>query len=435
MDLSHSRKVSVDKAQEDFSREPVPQEKTLSGVHIALVIIGGTIGIPVYLMSANLGGSLGLAQAGPAFLLGCLVLACLGALTSLSGSRSHLSTYMLVAFAFGRSGAKLVNFIIALSLLGWYAVTMNVFAQAMDSMVQDLSGYRVQHAWYIVIGSLMMCGVSIAGFQGIDKLALMLVPIMLVFLLYAALLATETKALSDMLSAQQPALSFSQAVSAVIGSYIVGVVIQPDYSRFARNDRHAMWAVFFALGISFPIVMLLSAVPGVATGEQDLVKIMIMLGIGVPAFILLLLGSWSSNVLSLYSSSLSVATIFTRVHLWKIILIIGFLGTLLAFLNAQTYLVDFLLLLGIAIPPVAGIYAIEVLLFRRGHCDVRQLDEEPPFNRAAFFAWGAAILFGWLSQNQVLSLVSVSAIDSLAVACALYTMLKLPKRFLATLEY
>ncbi|GAA6153805.1 cytosine permease [Pseudoteredinibacter isoporae] len=421
----------MDNTREDFSREPVPQEKTLSGVHIALVIIGGTIGIPVYLMSAKLGSSLGLAQAGPAFLMGCLVLGGLGALTSLSGSRSHLSTYMLVAFAFGKRGAKIVNLIIALSLLGWYAVTMNVFAQAMDSMVFDLSGYSFQHAWYIVIGSLLMCAVSIAGFQGIDKLALMLVPIMLLFLLYAALLATETRPLSEMLHTQQSALSFSQAVSAVIGSYIVGVVIQPDYSRFAKNDRHAMWAVFFALGISFPIVMLLSAVPGVATGEQDLVKIMILLGIGVPAFVLLLLGSWSSNVLSLYSSSLSVATIFTRVHLWQIIVMIGFLGTVLAFLNAQAYLVDFLLLLGIAIPPVAGIYAIEVLLFRRGHCDVNSLSQEASFNIVAFSAWIGAIIFGWLSQNHAVSLVSVSAIDSLIVACVLYSTLSWSKKALA----
>lgn len=425
----------MDKSREDFSREPVPQEKTLSGIHIALVIIGGTIGIPVYLMSAKLGSSLGLAQAGPAFLLGCLVLGGLGALTSLSGSRSHLSTYMLVAFAFGRRGAKIVNFIIALSLLGWYAVTMNVFAQAMDSMVQDLSGYSIQHAWYIVIGSMLMCGVSIAGFQGIDKLALLLVPLMLMFLLYAALLATDIKPFSEMLEAQQSALGFSQAVSAVIGSYIVGVVIQPDYSRFAKNDRHAMWAVFFALGISFPLVMLLSAIPGVASGEQDLVKIMVLLGIGVPAFVLLLLGSWSSNVLSLYSSSLSVATIFTRVHLWQIILIIGLLGTVLAFLNAQRYLVDFLLLLGIAIPPVAGIYAIEVLLFRRGHCDVHKLDEESPFNAKAFIAWGGAILFGYLSQHHILSLVSISAIDSLLVACVLYSMFNFQKRFLTVARY
>ena len=89
-----SRRMDVsenfDQDQDDYSRNPVPQEKTLSGIHIALVLIGGTIGIPVYLMSANIGGSLGLSKAIPAFTIGCFILGILGALTSLSGSRTHL---------------------------------------------------------------------------------------------------------------------------------------------------------------------------------------------------------------------------------------------------------------------------------------------------------------------------------------------------------
>lgn len=409
-----------DQALDDYSRNPVPQEETLSGLHIALVIIGGTIGIPVYLMSAKLGSSLGLVQALPAFSLGCVILGVLGALTSLCGSSTHLSTYRLVEFAFGRRGAKLVNLIIALSLIGWYSVTMNVFAQAMDSMVLDLSGMSFHKAWYIVLGSALMCGVTVSGFKGIDKLAIMLVPLMLIFLIYAACIAMETRTIESLWMPNNQSLNFSEAVSAVIGSYIVGVVIQPDYSRFAKNNRQAMAAVFVALGVSFPIVMLLSAIPSMATGEQDLIKVMIILGIGAPAFILLLLGSWSSNVLSLYSSSLSMATIFTRVHLWQIITVVGTIGTALAFLNMQEYLVGFLLVLGVSIPPVASIYCIEILYFRRRHCDVETLEQEPAVNVAAFIAWLLASGLGFLAQQNAINLSGIAAIDSVLVSSLVY---------------
>lgn len=406
--------------EDDFARQPVPADKTLSGIHIAFVVIGGTIGIPVFLMSANIGGQIGLSSAMMAFSFGCFILGILGGLTSLTGARTHLSTYMLVEFAFGRKGAKLVNLIIALSLIGWYGVTINVFAQAMDIVVRDLLNQELARVWYIFGGSILMCGVTVSGFKGIDKLAIILVPFMIIFLLYAAVISYDMIPSWDRGNSTSEGLDFSGAVSAVIGSYIVGVVIQPDYSRFAKSPRHALWAVFIALGVSFPIVMILSAIPALGTGESDLVKIMILLGIGVPAFLLLLLGSWSSNVLSLYSSALSFSTIVAHVPLWKIIVAIGTVGTGLAFLDIQEYLVDFLLLLGISIPPVAAIYVIEVLINRKSNCDIEGLKSEPAINKAAFFAWGSAILMGFLAQNSVFSITTIAAMDTIVISAFIY---------------
>ncbi|MEQ8800736.1 MAG: hypothetical protein RLP45_01715, partial [Haliea sp.] len=96
--------------------------ETLSGVHIALVIIGGTIGMAVFLVSAQIGGSLGLQRAAWAFVAGCLILAVMGSLTSHVGATTRLTTYQLCAQAFGGAGAQLVNTVIALSLIGWFAV-------------------------------------------------------------------------------------------------------------------------------------------------------------------------------------------------------------------------------------------------------------------------------------------------------------------------
>ena len=100
---------------DDFSREQVPRDKTYSGIHIGMIIAGGVIGIPGFLQAAKVGGSLGLEQAAVAFLSGCFILGSLGALTSYAGTRTRYSTYMLTGFAFGRTGGKFVNFIIALT--------------------------------------------------------------------------------------------------------------------------------------------------------------------------------------------------------------------------------------------------------------------------------------------------------------------------------
>lgn len=410
----HSNSVTL---TDDYSRDKVPEEYTYSGLHIALVIVGGTIGIPMFLMAAQIGSSLGLARAVPAFFAGSLILGTMGALTSYAGARTRLSTYILTEFAFGRQGAKIVNLVIALSLVGWYGVIANVFAQAADMVMRDSLSVHLPIWSYAVVGSLLMVAVTLSGFDGIDKLALLLVPAMLFFLAYAAWITWD----GGVGSAQTGGdMSFSQAVSAVIGCYIAGVVIQPDYSRFARNRRHAVYAAFIALGVSFPVLQMLAAVPSVATGEQDLIKIMVMIGIGLPAFLLLLLSSWSSNVLCLYSSGLSFSTVFTRTHLKTLLILIGVIGTALALVHAQSYLISFLMILGIGIPPIAAIYVMDVLVIRKGCCEPETLSQEPAIGMTAFFSWGIGLAVGVAASNDIATVTGIAALDTVVSASVIY---------------
>lgn len=409
---------------DDFSREQVPQEKTFSGFHIALVMIGGTIAVPVFLMAAQIGSSLGLAGAIPVFFTGSLVLGILIGLTSYVGAKTHYSTYMVTQFAFGRQGAKFVNLVIALSLIGWYGVISNIFARAADLMMQDAFGWVVPIWFYVIIGSVLMVSVTISGFKGLDKLALTLVPFMALFLFYTAWLSYDVNSVWGG-AGKDSYFTFSSGVSAIIGSYIVGVVIQPDYSRFARNVRHAMIAAFVALGISFPLIMVLSAIPSIATGEKDLIQIMVILGIGVPAFLLLTLSSWSSNVLSLYSSSLSLSTMFSIARLWQITIAVGAMGTVIALTTAQDFFVTYLIILGITIPPIAAIYILNILWVRRGNCDNKLLAKEPAIDARAFITWIVASTIGYFSHFGELNLIGAASLDSVFSAFLCYAILNI----------
>lgn len=409
----------------DFSREQVPDDHTYSSLHIGLIIIGGTIGMAVFLMAAQIGSALGLQQAGVAFALGSLILGIMGALTSYVGAKSRYSTYMLSEFAFGRTGAKWVNALVALTLVGWFGVISNVFGEAASFVLSDLYGINLPVWAYVIAGSVLMVGVTLSGFQGIDKLALYLVPLMVAFIAYAATISwSDVKSWTVPVGDTEP-VSFSFAVSAVVGTYIVGVIIQPDYSRFARNVMHAAWAAFIALGVSFPIILFLTAVPSGATGESDLINIMIAIGVGLPAFFLLLLGAWSSNVLCLYSSGLSFSTILIRFHLWQVILSVGIVGTLLALFGALDYFTDFLLFLGITIPPIGAIYIIDVLLVRQGEFSAETLTQEPAYDISAFAAWFLATVAGYVAAESIIALTGIASIDSIIIAAIIYAGLKL----------
>ncbi|NIB40486.1 cytosine permease [Pseudomaricurvus alkylphenolicus] len=419
----------VNTRPDGFFHSPVPEDCTKSSWHIALIVVGTLIGIPIFLVSAQVGGSLGLSEALPAFLLGSLVLCVLGVLTSVTGATTRLSTYVLAEFAFGRSGAKIMNFVIALTLIGWYAVTANVFGQAADMAIRAGLGWQLPAWLYVISGSVLMIWIAVVGFSGIDRLAFLLVPLMLFFLLYTNWLTVDHIPGWDVPVALGASMTFSEATSAVIGGYIVGVVIQPDYSRFARNVRQSAWAMVLALGVFYPIVQVLAAIPSVATGQVNLIEIMIALGIGVPAFLLLVLGSWSSNVVGLYSSGLSLATVFSQGRLSSITLAAGVTGTALALSQAQDYFIPFLVLLGILIPPVAAIYVIDVLLVRRGRCATDALKNEPAFNINALLAWALSSGVGYASSNGLVELSGVSALDAAIVAALLYPLLKVQVLF------
>ena len=405
----------------DFSKSQVPASATYSGWHIALVIVGGTIAVPAFLMAANLGASLGLRNAAIAFGCGCFILGSMAALTGLCGQKSGLSAYMLNEFAFGRWGGRIASTVVSMTLIGWFGVTSALFGRAANLMGRSVFGIDWPVELYMVLGGGLIVAVTVTGFKGIDKLALALVPVMLGFLMMAAWMSFPQLEQWTEPTGGTP-MTLTTAISAIVGSYIAGVTIQPDYARFARSRRAALGSAFVALAISFPILLFCTAIPSIAYNEPDLLNVMIALGIGIPAFLLLILAAWSSNVLSVYSGALALATVFRRLDLRVLIVGVGTLGTLLALAGAGDYLIEYLVLLGITIPPISSIYLVDTLLFRKRFDEV-ELSKRPRLALKALATWIAAVSVGACSHFGFFTLTSVAALDSIVVAGVLSVIL------------
>lgn len=403
----------------DYSQQRVPDSQTVSSGHIALVIIGGTIAIPAFLMAAHVGTSLGFISAITAFVCGAFILSSMNACTSWIGSVTRLSASKLTENAFGLLGAKLINGLMAFTLAGWYGVICNMFGYAANTVLTSL-GVNLPVALYMVIGSGLMLWVSLKGFKGIDKLALWLVPLMVFFIIAAAYLALGSSDV-DLLWQKKQEISFTSAVSAVVGSYIVGVVIQPDYSRFAKSPKGASLAAGLSLLLVFPIVLILTSIPAIISQQSDLILIMVAIGIGTPAFFLLLLSSWSSNVLCLYSSSLSINTICPSLSLKNITLFIGALGTVIALTDVQVYFIEFLILLGILIPPVGAIYCLNFWINKNNTVIVTG---NTNYHWSAIYAWLTGCLLGWLNYQGYFTLTQIASLDSIVFSSIFYLVLR-----------
>jgi len=113
------------------SRTPVAESEAVSGFQIGVVIIGISITLPLMYSAGELARGIGLSKAITAVAIGALILSLMSVPASIVGVKARLSSYMIVEHTFGYVGAKIVNFWFGILLLGWYAVTAELFGRTL----------------------------------------------------------------------------------------------------------------------------------------------------------------------------------------------------------------------------------------------------------------------------------------------------------------
>src|SRR5262245_35383930 len=103
------RMAAADRMTQDYYTSPVAAASTVSGVEIGVILTGIKITIPQLVFGAALGLKLGLTAMVVAVLWASLITTLIAIPTSLIGTSTRLSTYLIVERTFGRYGAKIVN--------------------------------------------------------------------------------------------------------------------------------------------------------------------------------------------------------------------------------------------------------------------------------------------------------------------------------------
>ena len=408
---------------DDYSHQPVPENDRTNAYRIAVIIIGGTIAVPGFLMASKISEGAGFYPAVIGFILGCQVLAVTGVFAGMVGARSKLSTYLILQYSFGTVGYRFANILIALVMFFWFAILCNLFGAAAREVVSIITEADISKQWLAVLGGLIMVGITIYGFHAIEKMALLIVPLLAAILLYGAYRSLALGSVEGLSGMGAGTLGVGGAISVVIGAYSGGIVTLPDYVRYARHEGRALAAVYLALGVSFPIVLTVTAVPSVLSGEQDLIRIMLSLGIGAGALLVLIFSTVSSNVGMLYSAGLSIAASMKQVKFWWSAALLGVLATLLSIFDVVTLFIPYISILGISIPSLCGIYICDFFFVKGQDYSVEKLAELPACNGPAFVAWGLGFLLGALSTKGHITLTAVPAFDSMLCAAICYCLI------------
>jgi len=396
-------------------RDTSDRSNTAPGYRIAMILLGIAV-TPVLLSSSSLGSQLSSDALIKVVVIGSIILALLSAITICVGEKARLPTYGIVKYPFGEKGAVAINILLAISLFGWIAVTANMFGHSVHDILAQ-QGLELPVPVYVVIGCFIFVLATAFGFELLGKVAQFAVPIIALMLIYIVYIATHKQV--D-LPARFTDMNTGVAVSTVVGTIMVLVATLPDFGSFVHNRTHALIGAIATFLVAYPLLYWAGATPSGLTGQGSLLGAMALFGAVLPAALLLIFATVTGNAGNMFQGTLVVSTLFTRFPKWQITVALGVLAAIVGSMDIMVWFIPFLLFLGIATPPVAGIYIADFWLYRRNGYDSSILATDPQVKVLTFLAWIIGSLVGFMTVRGVFTLTTIPCIDSILVSCACY---------------
>ena len=386
---------------------------------VALICIGIAFTLTGLYTGSELAAALGLSTAIRAVIYGSIVLTVMSVPAAMVGARTRLSTYMIVSHVFGVQGARAVNFVLAMVLLGWYAVTAELFGRTFFLTAAIYLPVNLPQWCYTLASSVVVIATTIFGFRAIDRLSLVVAPMLVMLTSYVAWQAIGHVSWAELLAVPGAHVDFGTGVSAVIGAVIVNVVLIPDLTRYSRSTLDCVVISFAGNGVGVCAALILAMIPALAFHEIDPMKYMAILGLVGVAFAVLVASTWTINAVNLYSTGLVTSTALRKVSYGRIIIGCGAFGTVVAIVGIADRLLDFLVALGLIVPPIAAVYLTDFFVLRRQNYTAAAEVSANLNGLGACLLGGTVGLATYLTHT---SLTGVPTIESFVSAATLYAI-------------
>jgi cytosine permease len=411
----------------DYSLTRVPPEGKQPFWQILMIRIGALCCVSQLVLGASLGYGMTFWDAFWATMLGSVLLQVISWGMGTAAAHEGLSTSLLSRWAgLGKNGSAVLGGVAAISMVGWFGVQNSVFGEGMYS----ITGVLNFPIWALITG-LAVTWLVVAGIKMIGRFADVLVPLFIFAVIWAAVVVMNDPAYAgiDLINTVPgPALSFGTATTMVCGGFIAGAICTPDYGRYLRNGKEVFWMTLIGTFVGELGMNLLAVIIAHATGTSDITSMM-MATSGVIGVLIVVASTVKLNDMNLYSSGLGMITMINalfnvRVNRTVLIWVLGGVGTVLSMVGIMNYFTDFLTLLGVMLPPVAGIMVVDYYILRRnrGVLDETRASLELPktvekWNPIALIVWACAFAVG---EITTIYSIGIPGLNSLAFAGVVY---------------
>lgn len=328
---------------------------------LATVWFGGVISVAALLVGATLiqGLSFGgvLLWGGAGFLLVGVCMALLGA----RAAEWQAGTGTLAARAFGTLGANLVlGIVVGVPLMGWFGVQSAIAAESVVRIVGLSFGQQWSFAAVTLVLGATMTVTAVIGFGALKWLNYVAVPCKVALVVYGVGRVLLDHGLAPILAWRPDparALDPLTAIGLAAGFVAVAAVIAPDYARHARTPRDAVLGCLLGLVPASIVLAGCGAVLAIAQNTHDIVEIYAGMGLPVLALTMLIVATWTTNVMNVYSAGLALGGLvgWGPERRGLATAIAGVLGSALAVVGILGQLIGFLSLLTATVLPIAGV--------------------------------------------------------------------------------
>ena len=409
----------------DYTGERVPASARKGFWPMFFIMLGFTFFSASMWTGVDLANGLDLQGFVWTILLGGVILAAYTGALGYIGCKTGLSFDLLSRRAFGSKGSYLPSALIALTQIGWFGVGAAMFAIPAAQVLAPESTILP----YLLVLAVGVCMTTSAyfGIKGLEIVSYVSVPLIAILGTYAMVTAAvQGGGLAAIFAKSTGKLTVFSGVGLVIGSFVSGGTATPNFTRFAKGNKAAVWTTVIAFFIGNTLMFCFGGVAGAFVGSNDIFWVMIELNLGIFAFLVLGANIWTTNDNALYTGALGLSNI-TGKKKKPMVILAGVIGTLAAMWLYYNFC-NWLTLLNATLPAIGAILIADFFLRRE-----RYEGEEKaasPVNWAAIIGVAAGALVGNLTGGNLIPGFSfgIAAINNMLVALACYLAGGLLKR-------
>ncbi|MDM5335132.1 cytosine permease [Ureibacillus composti] len=352
---------------DDFPNEAIPKEKRISWIYLTVSWFGAAMFVGLYFTGVQLGTSMGtLWNSASAILVGSFFLTIFITLHGIIGQKTGCNAALTGIYAYGTRGAAIPGFHI--TDIGWYVVMTAQFVVIIKPFIPFIDA-RVLASLF----AILFLTNSFIGLKQMARLNMVAMPILLFVGLYGIyrVHVTVDGGLSAVWNTTFPnTISFSAAVTMVIGTWISGASRSADYFRWAKSPKDAVIASFTGFLIGFLVCIMAGMFWGAGTGMTDIAGVLVALSIVPFGLLMFFLQTWTTNEHSGYVTSNALPVFYKSLTGKKlsrrgVTMGLALFAILISGMGIEKYFIPFISFLGVFVPVIGAVVITDYYIMSR----------------------------------------------------------------------
>ncbi|QQE79303.1 cytosine permease [Alicyclobacillus sp. SO9] len=374
-------------SQESYDRiVPVPKsDRTMNLWHTFTLWIAANVVVTTVFTGMLLVPDLKFWHAMLIVLLGSLVGGIPLILTGNMGTRTGLPTMILTRGAFGHFGSALPSAVNTIVLMGWSWIQAYMGGLSLNNAIKYLTGYSNINL-FVIVTEIIVVAITLYGHRMIERTENLVASLMLILSVVVfsyMFIHFHLSALTSMAVSKHPEITSMVAFDIVVATAFSWMTSSCDYNRNVKKQSTSMLGTWLGYTLATVVAMGLgAAVSGFSllghrpqTYDPTTLIGSINPTLGFVAGIVIFLSVISTNVMALYSASMSYLAIFPKQKFFAPTLALGVAAVLGALL--KTWLTsnfeNFILMVGTLFIPVSAIMLTDYYLLKRGYYNSEEI--------------------------------------------------------------